>query len=266
MKITNFINSKSIAKYLDDIQYEFNAVEAAYIVWQSKPSMRKKYAAWEEIIATFPDTPLKKRRWGFKEDEPSFLAFLRKYIDARKSGTKLWDNEPFEGLWFQIPTPFKVGDIVYQRNESVYKGEAKKEPFVLLDISSWGEKELRENGYTDEKYIADCERLIKYHKEEGDDTDMLSAGYFVDEFGRAYREHTLFGTYLDLEYYDEELSGEKRLLIALSNFVKKEIDIATLANAYKIIMDETRVEYVKEHTGCAYTDGQKRLAGLIDDE
>lgn len=266
MKITDFINSKSIAKYLDDIQYKFNAVEAAYIVWQSKLSMRKKYAAWEEIIATFSDMPLKKRRWGFEQDEPSFLAFLRRFIDARKSGDKIWDHEPFEGLWFQIPTPFKAGDIVYQGNESVYEGKEKKEPFVLLDIASWGEKELRENGCTDEKYIANCERLIKHHMEEGDDTDMLSAGYFIDDFGRMYREHTIFGTYLDLEYYDEELTGERRFLIALSNFVKKKIDIATLANAYKITMDETRLEYIKEHTGCAYLDEQKRLAGFTEDE
>ena len=90
---------------------------------------------------------------------------------------------------------------------------------------------------------------------------MLSAGYFVDEFGRVYREHTLSGTYLDLEYYDEPLTGEKRILIALSNYVRKKIDLAMLANAYRIIMGETRIEHIKKYTGCAYLDEQLKSAG-----
>lgn len=262
MKVTDFINSKSIAQYLDGLNYQFNAAEAAFIVWQSKCSMRKKYAAWQEIIDSFPDMPLEKRRWGFVKDEPSLLAFLKNYIQLRKSRKAfLNDCDPFEGLWFRFPMPFKVGDIVYQGNERVYRGDERKEPFVLLDIASWGEEELRKNGYTDEN-IADSEHLLRHHIVEGDITDMLSAGYFADEHGRVYREHTLCGTYLDLEYYSENLTPEKQILTAVSNYVNKKIDIATLANAYILHTDLSRIAYIKIHTGCAYFDEQLKLAGL----
>ena len=106
------------------------------------------------------------------------------------------------------------------------------------------------------------EHLVQHHLKEEDITVMLSSGYFVDGLGRMYREHTVSGTYLDLEYYDEELIGEKRILTALSNYVQKKIDIAMLANAYKILMGEIRIEYIKEHTGCAYLDEHLRNAGL----
>lgn len=263
MKVTDFINSKSIAQYLDGLNYQFNAAEAAFIVWQSKHSMRKKYKAWEEIVETYPDMPFEKRNWGIEKDEPSFLAILKNYIQLRKGRKAFpYNCDPFEGMWFQFPTPFKVGDIVYQGNRFVYSGEEDREPFVLLDMASWGEKELRKNGYTDEDRIQRLEGLVRRHLKEGDITDMLSAGYFVDGYGRMFREHTLCRTYLDLEYYDGELSGVERFLTALSNYVQKKIDIAMLANAYRIITDETRVEYIKKYTGCAYFDEQLKLAGL----
>lgn len=133
---------------------------------------------------------------------------------------------------------------------------------MLLDIANWGEQELRDNGYTDEKEIARSERLVQIHLTDGDVTDMLALGYFVNEFGITYREHTTSGTYLDLEYYDEPLVGEKRFLTALSNYTRGKIDIATLANAYRILSDETRVEYIKKYSCRAYLDEHWKLAGL----
>lgn len=99
MKIVDFINSKSIAKYLADINYQFNAAEAAFIVWQSKCSLRKKYAAWSIIIETYPDMPLKQRRFGIEKDELSFLAFLNDYIQARKTRNAFkYKCDPFESM------------------------------------------------------------------------------------------------------------------------------------------------------------------------
>lgn len=263
MKVTDFINSKSIAQYLDGLNYQFNAAEAAFIVWQSKCSMRKKYAAWQEIIDSFPDMPASARRWGIERAEPSFIAVLKNYLFLRRNRKPFPDGvDMFEGMWFSFPTPFKVGDIIYQGNPFVYSGEQEAEPFVLLDIANWGEKELRENGCRDEKHIEHMQHLLELHKVAGDITDMLSAGYFADEHGRVYREHTLCGTYLDLEYYSEDLSPEKQILTAVSNYVNKKIDIATLANAYILHTDLSRIAYIKIHTGCAYLDEQLKLAGL----
>lgn len=263
MKVTDFINSKSIAKHLDGLHYDFNAAEAAFIVWQSKCSMRKKYAAWQDIIDCFPDMPVSSRRWGIERDEPSFIALLKNYVFLRRKRKPFpYGVDMFEGMWFAFPTPFKVGDIVYQGNRFVYDGDEIPEPFVLLDIASWGEKELRQNGCRDEKHMANMQRLLEHHIAEGDVTDMLSAGYFANDIGSVYREHTLCGTYLDLEYYTDPLPPEKQILTAVSNYVNKKIDIATLANAYVLHTDLSRIAHIKKHTGCAYLDNQLALTGV----
>ena len=85
MNVTKFINSKSIAKYLEDIKYKFSALEAAYLVWQSKfTTLNEKLSAWEEIFSSMPDESVSKRRWGWRTDEPSLHAFLKRYIEFNK--------------------------------------------------------------------------------------------------------------------------------------------------------------------------------------
>ena len=49
------------------------------------------------------------------------------------------------------------------------------------------------------------ENIVKY----GDNTDMFTSGYFVNEDGTIYRECT--DNYMDLEYYDKGLSGSRRM-------------------------------------------------------
>lgn len=347
MNVYEFINSKSISKYLAEINYKFNAIEAAYLVWQCKnASLSEKFAAWREIIETMPDMSVKARRWGWICDEPSVHVFLYKYMQFVQEdlnefykteeavytfsvlyrGDTEWSNDGrifssptlcerelkkeleeeeyvlyeikktapnrdkyskctflkngevyevyvrdpddsnnekaeyavrFEGLWFAFPTPFKRGDIVYQ--PSIY--EREPDPLVLIDMCTWGEKELRENGYTDEKEIARRDRLIKMHEKDGDNTDMGAGGYYIDEHGRMYRDHTYFGTYLDMEYYDGELlKGQKRFLTVLSQYEKGKIDIALLANAYKIYNDTLRGEHIKKYA--YFTDDDIKRTGL----
>ena len=65
-------------------------------------------------------------------------------------------------------------------------------------MASRGKKELRENGYTDEKFIANMVRLVQYHLNERDISDMHAAGYYVDKFGRMYSEHTVSALILTL--------------------------------------------------------------------
>ena len=78
---------------------------------------------------------------GFESDEPRFLEFLKNCVQLRK-GRKPFPNgyDPFEGLWLKLPTPFKVGDIVYQGNARIDCGKERKEAFVLLNMANWGEE------------------------------------------------------------------------------------------------------------------------------
>lgn len=56
MDITSFINSKDIREYHKQIGYEYNSVEAAWLVSQcNSKTLEQKHEAWLWIIDNMPD-------------------------------------------------------------------------------------------------------------------------------------------------------------------------------------------------------------------
>lgn len=96
-------------------------------------------------------------------------------------------------------------------------------------------------------------------RKNGDTSDMNAWGYFQDTDGTIY--HEVMHNYMDLEYYHDELTGKKRILKALSNFVKGEIDVEFLCRAYHSLMCD---EYTKDSIPCDFTDEDLKLAGIIE--
>lgn len=151
----------------------------------------------------------------------------------------------FDLLWFDFPTPFKKGDIVYDRRR-VLHGPLCSGPFVMRDNGALG--------WLSEQHR---ERL----KENGDTSDMCTGGYFLDEDGCLYAE-TSNSNYMDLEYYPvEQLTGVQRVLKALGNFLKDEIDVGLLVRAYHQIR---MAEYAAAAMPRDYTEEGMILAGLKD--
>lgn len=146
----------------------------------------------------------------------------------------------FESMWFEFPTPFKKGDILWNPNDPVTNcccGPFVNEGICLEGITS---KQAKEN-----------------IRKNGDNTDMTAAGYFLDEKAGIY--HEVMHNYMDLEYYDKELTGSQRVLIPLSNYLKGEIDAGLYARAYHQIMLECTAEACRP---LDYTKAGMVLAGL----
>ena len=62
MNILNFINSKDIREHLKAINYEFNSLEAAWLIYHSRnATIEEKHAAWRELINTMPDCKIEER-------------------------------------------------------------------------------------------------------------------------------------------------------------------------------------------------------------
>lgn len=140
----------------------------------------------------------------------------------------------FEGLWFEFPTPFHKGDIVWDPShpEGFCGG-----PFVMTDITPEFAREST--------------------RKDGDNTDMNAWGYFLNDDGRVY--HEVMWNYMDLEFYRGELSGYRRILTAFSNYVKGEIDAALLCEGYHNILSE---EDAKQKRPNIYTEKGLYLAGI----
>lgn len=62
MDLFKFINSRDVRNYLESINYQFDTIKAAWIVWQSElTTIAERHQAWEEIISTMPDCEIEKR-------------------------------------------------------------------------------------------------------------------------------------------------------------------------------------------------------------
>ena len=56
MDIYKFIDSKDIRNYLKEINYKFEPLEAAWVVWQNASrTLDEKHNAWQESIDAMPD-------------------------------------------------------------------------------------------------------------------------------------------------------------------------------------------------------------------
>lgn len=97
--------------------------------------------------------------------------------------------------------------------------------------------------------------------QKGDSSDMCAGGFFLNEDGSIYGE--CMSNYMDLEFYDKELTDSKRTLIALSNFLKDKIDPALFARAYHQIIT---AGYAENSIPLDYLKSGMILAGLSKPE
>lgn len=146
--------------------------------------------------------------------------------------------EFLDNMWFNFPLPFKKGDIVV---DPLYKkpGEVNCGPFVLTET---------------------CADLYK-DREGSDSSDMIAYGVFVWEDGSVYDE--CMHSYMNLEYYRDDIKGCVRSLIPISNFLKGEIDITLCALGYHQIQLELQKNEGLNHFRVIDEEGRK-LAGIND--
>lgn len=331
MDYYKFINSRDIEEYLRKMKYEFSPMQCAYLAWASRRAdLEKKREAWQEIIATMPDSPVERRPncvgWpslhgmlrGYMAVQDKYLALFHQSRDnavytyavedgfyleeggqifARESDcckvamrflkyeygpdavciTKHYMNpggsEPkpvqirvdytkdehirgisltgfspcdyesgeavftlpeewlmteeeenlwgysFAGMYFDFPTPFRKGDVLYDRF-------SHGKPFVLMGMVPW------------------CKKNNASWTFDGHG-DMIAWGCCYDK-----NAHFLVGdytvNYLDCEYFysnhcHRSIAGEERLLEIYAMHMRDEIDTWTLLDYYRRILAETQL-------------------------
>ena len=210
-------------------------------------------AAIDEEISNMHEYSLKwifiKKRWLDMEEkyvelklkpDKSFFSIVGNRNISNKCELHMEDF--FYSMWFKIPTPFRKGDVLYRNVERFYRYIGKEVPFVLDNICYWD--------------IDDAKETRTRHA--WGSMDMLAEGYFVTPEGQLYRDN--IHSYLDLEYYDDEPTGIHRTLKAMSSYMKNEIDMGLMMNAYSIVLNEERIKNQRELLGM--TNRGLELAGL----
>ena len=123
MDITKFLNSKDIREHLQAMDYSFDAVTAAYLVWQChNATLEEKFTAWEEIAKTMPDCPI-PRRPGMADDVPSVHQFLRDYIGLEKNRLEHFtqgENCVFGADFFLLPNQEWREEGVWSESDTLF--------------------------------------------------------------------------------------------------------------------------------------------------
>ena len=120
----------------------------------------------------------------------------------------------FDGLWFDFPTPFKKGDIVWVPKEANQINWDEDGGFVLEGLSTWDDRDFIKN--------------------EGDTSDMNGYGCFVNPNGTVY--HEVMENYMDLEFYNGPYKINEGILPALSMYMKGEVSLDFLLCAYRKVL------------------------------
>ena len=151
----------------------------------------------------------------------------------------------FDTIWIEVPTPFEKGDILYDPNGIKGNIFYPNSPFVLTNLCTW-----------------DSEKQLERKRKEYDSLDMTASGYFYDDNAiNIYGE--CMHSYIDLEYYTSELKGKERVLKAVSSFLKEDIDLSLLLNAFMIITQNEDAKRRISHLG--WTSEALQFAGLKED-
>ena len=175
-------------------------------------------------------------------------------------------DEFFEGLWIDVPTPFRKGDIVCSKKTPFgYNIYSDSQPFVLLSLANWSAREAEARGEKlSGKDKAWKDKHLKYLKEHGDITDMTASGYFLssdynDRFtGGFYNE--VMHDYVDLEYYRGKFNGGERVLLPIKHFLGGDIDEESFAKSCEIIKKQEEVK--EEIRYLNMTDEWKEKLGI----
>ncbi|MGN0115821.1 MAG: hypothetical protein ACI396_10880 [Acutalibacteraceae bacterium] len=170
----------------------------------------------------------------------------------------------FEDMWFDIPTPFKRGDILCNANAI----EPNRRPFVIDALDTWDFDKMVENGFNDE-FARKKERRTRRLHTGGDYSDMSAVCYYIYDNSVVYDTLAIEENYLEFEYYTEPLKNENRALQPISAYLKeivnepgKNCPLALLLNSYKTIIQEEENKKSRQ-TLLGYTEKARKDYGCL---
>ena len=109
MDITNFINSRDIRDYHREIDYKYNALEAAWLVYKCRDiNVRQRHEAWNWIIRNMPDCKVSNVRIRTCFYNKSVHKVIAEYIELERGFIDSFMSE--SGYLYTYRHSCKIGD------------------------------------------------------------------------------------------------------------------------------------------------------------
>ena len=165
-----------------------------------------------------------------------FLNYHGQFI-LPPSGEFLLSNDPillyFFAMWFDIPTPFRCGEIV----QSIRPYGVPGRPRVLYYLPTCDKEALLKRGFPPNgSWLQYANEAVEKAHRTGDCSDMQAYGCGYDADGQLWiGDYGFASNYLDLENVTEPLKGTDRLLYGLREYLKGTIDAEGLLNTSNFI-------------------------------
>ena len=190
--------------------------------------------AWDYLNAQIIGFEIDKFRIGnSQEDMTLSIDEQNQVLDIKTKDTSCL----FESLWFDFPTPFEKGDILIQAKHGynwLYpRGLCTQ--FVIDSICTKHKDSI-------------CNL-----KKNGTYKDMLAYGY------RHYTGYDKMYSYMDLEYADLSSHEFNKELLPISLFLKGEINVMEMAEAYRALTNERDYHYYRS---AILTEELKSIFGI----
>lgn len=185
MNIYSYINSKDIKEHLESLDYQFNSLEASWLVYQSgRHTLYEKIDAWNWIIENMPDCEVKERmnckyRTSLHETLKEYIELMNNFIKEFYDGDECVYTYGY----------YCIGDNKRYYDENVYKSiddcfndifdgcdEEEKEAFVDIKITRHSiskEKRKVEVYFSKDKEILCVDAFSKT-----DDEALLTTEFF----------------------------------------------------------------------------------------
>lgn len=138
MKITELITSKSVAEYLEKQNYEFTALQQAYIIAKSKLSVNEKHAEWKRLYSTMNDCEI--FNGSAQQYYPSLFNCLREITVLQKKYIEKFFQEEeaiycLTGALCDGENIFVGSKCRHTWQESTYTDEIANRQGVLFEIN-----------------------------------------------------------------------------------------------------------------------------------
>lgn len=268
MDIYRFIESKDVREHLKKMDYSFDAVEAAYLVGECNAvTFEEKIAAWRQIIDELPDCSFAQYRGA--PETPDFHEYLSEYIDSRESAHEEFLDGTEAIFIYRINNcasfkPFRSFDecrnaAISRCRKEDYDGEIEIEKYQEDKVDncdlSIGSCLLNSDGKIMKLSYGPGYFHIKYPEislpfQKGDILHLVSDSeeenpFVLNEIGtidcHCYavgEKGALRNRYerpLELEHCRKPLKGIHRALVPVSSFLKGNLDLDDMMQAYEIL-------------------------------